>query len=564
MARLFILLRSVILRSILLLGFLLRSGLVLLGAGAASAASQASSLGYNAPLDRPYSLRLPQMHRLEADQARLIADPDAALHFAWPRPCLSPLDSSSLCSERPRLRHEEPDGDYLGGHVILGEEYREGLGASWGSLEGRVFATDGGLSLEGQKGPVSFGLDARLFVENLGNRSRADLRSYDGEGLDLQEADETGSVSYASYARYRGGMALDLPFGRLEAGRDAVHWGPGIFLNLNFQQDAIPFNQVAFSTDLGPFSVKSLYGGLKVGRIHAGEVEKHLYAHRYEWRFCKNAALGLTEQLFLVEDADAFAFIPVFPLFIAKTLSYENENNGNLSADLALRYPGLGMIYGEFLLDDLESPSSLFTKRYQQNKWALLLGGHLVRDFGGLGSRPFSFGPIRSGLIAEYSRVEPWVYTHFADYPAQASNLDRPLGNPYGPNSQVVILKVYGRWSDRAGSGINSGHPGHLSGRANASAPSRMRSAPGRREFYAGLKQEILWKGTDPGSRVDDPYRGEDHLMEKRFIAGVEPRFTFSPEIAYTWPWLRADFHAFLRADLGDREAMLLRLEIRL
>ncbi|HKP98189.1 MAG TPA: hypothetical protein VJ385_20835 [Fibrobacteria bacterium] len=314
--------------------------------------------------------------------------------------------------------------------------------------------------------------------------------------MDFQAAPQTGAFTYQSFARYRGDMSLDLPFGRFTAARDAAHWGPGIFNNLVLNQAAVPFNQYSFSMRLGPIRIFSLYGDLTIGPTQGFSEEnlsgRHLYAHRYEWAFLEDWLLGVSEELILHDVSKPYLFTPVFPLFIAKGFMFEESNNGNIAFDMTRRLPGLGLVYTEFLLDDMESPSSLLFKEYAQNKWAWMGGLHHVRDF------PWG----STGAILEYSRIEPWVYGHFTPNTTQSANMGYPLGSPAGPNSRIVTAKLYGRF-----------------------LPSR--------RLYLGAKSEWVWKGVGPGSRIEDPVP-QDPTTPKEFLKGNDsPEFYLEPEAGY-------------------------------
>lgn len=455
-------------------------------ASLALASIYALSSGFdpNLPLDRSFTLRNTEPFLLEREHARM-ADSGTAMEFIFPRPCKSLLDGSKVCEDPNRLKYLSDDGkEGMGLQVVAGEEYRSRDAGAWTS--------EAGIITSGQKGPVSFGLDARLFTSIAG---RATAQSFDREDIDVQDANQTGSVSYSSFSRYRGNLNLQTPFGRFTAARDAAHWGPGVFYNLVFNQDAVPFNQYVFRTVLGPVSVESMFGDLLIGRTQAGSVEnlndRNLFAHRYELRLGENTVIGYSEQLILYNQNKSYLFVPIFPLFIAKGFMYEEANNGNLAFDLSRKIPGIGLVYAEALIDDMESPTSVFTKDYVQNKWGLMAGVHLVRKISG----------FDCGLIAEYSRLEPWVYTHFTPGTSQTANLGNPLGNQQGPNSQGMVAKVYAR------------NP---------------------QGFYAGLKVEALWKGHDQGSSLEDP-SPRNPTQNKVFLDGVSsPDFTFEPSLAYS------------------------------
>lgn len=459
---------------------------ILVSCAAALTSAHAGPDNPNLPLDRNFTQRNGVPALLENEYRRQITS-GGPMSFIFPRPCVSALDSSSVCREDFHLAYRDPQRDQgIGLAAVAAEEGRY--------LGGDVSATEAGFRTVGHKGIASFSLDARLFAENAGR----DWTSYDGENVDVQSGEVTGSSSYLSYARYRGELALDLPFGRLTAGRDAAHWGPALMGSLVFNQDGIPFNQYTFTTHLGPVTVHSLHGDLRAAGAESQSPEKSLYAHRYELRLGQNVLVGISEQLIMVNLDKPYLFVPVFPLFIAKGFMHENSNNGNIAFDLSWRRPGLGLFYGEFLLDDLESPSSLVTKDYQQNKWGALAGTHI----------PFNLGSAEGGVIAEATRIEPWVYTHFNDFPAQATNLDRPLGNPLGPN----VLDLRSRFYYRRGAWIQA---------------------------YLAMTVAATWKGTGPGSDAMDTYDADSGLQPKHFLQGADgPDWLFEPMASVGWKGL--------------------------
>jgi hypothetical protein len=462
---------------------------------------------HNLPLDRSYTQRNLEPRLLEKEANRL-ADGDAPLSFIFPRPCISSLDSSRVCSETYRTAYRDSVLDQgIGAYALGAMEFRH--------TNGLVVAPEAGMLLSGHKGLISFYLDARIFLEN----AERNWESYDGEEVDVQDADVTGSSSYLSYARYRGELSMDFSFGRLTVGRDAAHWGPSLMGGLVFNQDAVPFHQYTFTTHLGPLTVHSLYGDLRASGAAELSGEKNLYAHRYELRLGRNALLGISEQLLLWEQNKAYLFTPVFPLFMAKSFMHEDSNNGNLAFDLAWRFPGFGLVYGEFLLDDLESPSSLFLKDYSQNKWAALVGIHATRRLAG------GWG----GAVLEAVRIEPWVYTHFRESPATAANLDRPLGNPLGPNVLDLRCRTYFR------GGNFTTWPESGSGDSN-----RVTRDIG---FYLGFTVAATWKGTGPGSYVGDTtYTADIAQNPKDWLKGADsPSLSFEPQASLAWRWTRIE-----------------------
>lgn len=450
------------------------------------------------PLDRPFTSRNAEPSLVEREMARQIGS-DGPMSFIFPRPCKSMLDSSSVCGDPRGFSYRDSGrGREISVAPLAAYEVRLG--------EEGVHAFEAGTKLWGGSGPISFLLDARMFTEL---HDEQDHPSYDREFVERQDEEASGSVAYSSYSRYRSNLSADFAWGRLTAARDAIHWGPGLITNLSFNQDALPFNHLSWTSHLGPVSVISLYGHLAIhgdslGTFNRSKDSRSLYAHRYEWRAAPNLVIGMSEQLVLYETEEPFAFAPVVPLFILKGTGLERNNNGNISGDLAWRITGHVLAYSEFFIDDIQSPTSLFDDNWG-NKWAWMTGVH--------GSWSLPLG--QAGLVVEYSRVEPWVYTHYISATAQAANGGHPLGNPLGPNSQWMALRPYLR---------------------------------GKGGWYASAQADLTWKGHDLGSGMNDIE--PDEAGPKSFIEGVgSPLIRVRPQLAYGWKSIHLETSAILGSD---------------
>lgn len=400
---------------------------------------------------------------------------------------------------------------FLSVNLVGGYEVRE-----FRSMADTTKAIDGGLILRGYKDSVEFWLDARIFNED---HSAERPTSWDREFLDVQSDSINGELSYTSYARYRGHLALHMGWARLDFARDAVHWGPGYFHNLTFNKQGVPFAQVNLETKVGPLTVKSLYGDLLLNSNPSdrnNRRERNLYAHRYEVQATANLTLAMNEQTLVDSINEPILFLPIVPLFMHKGYMAEHNNNGAMSLDFCYRMPGWFRVYSEFLLDDLESPISLVKNDNAEAKWAYMGGIQIIRNL----------GPIEFGLVSEYSRIEPWVYTHFAGSAGQLQNQGYPLGNPLGPNSQAIQFLSYGRYKER---------------------------------FTGTLGGRWWWKGTDLGSDLNDPTPSRHHSTSKSFLKGAERKFTLAPAVAYTGTYIGMQ----LEVNLFDNPGVYTRLGLQ-
>lgn len=337
------------------------------------------------------------------------------------------------------------------------------------TLDGtEFFRTDAGLYVRGYADSLDFDLD---------------VRAYSGESsLDNTER----------YALYRGHLGFNYAWIRASIARDVLHWGPGYYNNLAFNQDALPYNMVNLDITLGSLHIFSAYADLY--ESDGKKINKrNLYAHRYEVAI-DNLTVGVTEIQVLYSENKPWLFTPVVPLFIEKGNYTEQVNNGAISFDINYCLFHLARFYGEFFLDDMASPVALYENEYSNNRWAGMLGVQIAQDVY-VGRRL-----LQLGSLLEIARVEPYTYCHFKDAPALMAHQGLPLGNPNGPNSLAIDWTIYGK--------LGLG---------------------GLTYLFAGLHNKWLWKGSDNGSNIDDPYRTE----RKRFINDAPLKYSLTPMITY-------------------------------
>lgn len=377
---------------------------------------------------------------------------------------------------------------YLAASIVGGLDFRGGE-----TLNDTIWpGVDGGLYLRGFVDSLEFILDARIYVEG---HSAKYPQSYDGEYMDYQSAENNEGLEYLSYARYRGHMALNMGFTRLDFGRDVMHWGPGFYNNLTLNQFSLPFNFASLEIDVGPLTVMSVLGDLRIYKGNVTEKNKearNLYGHRYELNL-GNLVLGVSELQVVYDDSNPWLCVPFVPLFMEKGNFTESGNNGSLSLDLNYRFFNMGRIYTEFFLDDMQSPISLIENDNVQAKWAWMIGAQIARDF------TVKKHVFETGAIVEFARVEPYVYTHFKQNTAQFAHLEVPLGNQGGPNSMTIDWILYSRTNSM---------------------------------WFAGLHQKWFWKGSDYGSALNDTTPRNHVHIKKNFLKGAQMQYSITPMIA--------------------------------
>lgn len=396
----------------------------------------------------------------------------------------------SACLARKAEAETKIPSIALATSVVGGIDYRggEALGDTiWPSV-------DGGIYLRGFADSVEFVLDARIYDEG---HSADKPQSWDREFLEVQKEENNSGVEYTSYARYRTHFAFNYNWFRLDLARDVMHWGPGYYNNLSLNQFALPYNSLTMDLQFGPLRVMSFYADL---RIYGSMSDKNkdetrnLFGHRYELAV-GNMTIGISELTILYDNMKPWLFVPTAPLFMEKGNYSESSNNGALSMDFNYRLFNTARIYTEFFLDDMESPISLVKNDNIEAKWAWMAGFQAAHDFVIGGHR------LEAGTIAEYARVEPYVYSHFVKNTAQMAHLGYPLGNQGGPNSQTVDWTLYGRLD---------------------------------RHIFASLRSTWFWKGTDYGSALNDTTPNRNHMkIHKKFLEGADMQFSLTPSLSY-------------------------------
>ena len=395
---------------------------------------------------------------------------------------------------------------------ILGIDYK-----SSSALGDTIWpAIDGGLFIRGFADSLDFDLDARIYSEG---HAAKKPKSYDHEVFDVQSKDRgDGGIDYVSFARYRAHLALNYSWARLQLARDVLHWGPGYYNNLSLNQFALPYNMLSLDLTFGPLRIYSVYADLRVNSWSYSKDnlnDRNLYAHRYELAL-KNVTFGISELQILYNENKPWLFVPVAPLFIEKGNYSERVNNGALAVDFNVQLFKLARIYGEFFLDDMESPYAVYQNRYSNNRWAAMLGLQVARDTEIKGKF------LQLGTIAEIARVEPYTYCHYDTAQAQMAHLGLPLGNPNGPNSLAIDWTLYSRlfWNHSA-------------------------------SIFFGLHNKWLWKGIDRGSDINDPYK----TVRKKFTDKAPLQYTIAPSVNYS------GYHASYELELilGEIKAIFVR-----
>lgn len=264
--------------------------------------------------------------------------------------------------------------------------------------------------------------------------------------------------------------SYDLDAVRLLAGFDYLSMGParrnhvilrGEQSNYRPWQDSTsriyepaPTPYFGYQFELGPI----VYSQYAMKLFEKKNFGKYMHVHRLDLSLPKNITLGLSETALYGsttedypnpnEDADStgrefeWAYVIPFIPYVFQEHLQGDQDNISLAFDLSVKTIPNWEFYGELLWDDMKSPTSMFDDGWWGNKWATSVG--VARDNLKLGSTLWSW-------YLEYTRVEPWVYTHHKGGGYTYRSYSQSLGTDLGPNSQEVYSEVSGQYKVESG-----------------------------------------------------------------------------------------------------------------
>jgi hypothetical protein len=239
--------------------------------------------------------------------------------------------------------------------------------------------------------------------------------------------------------------------GRLifETAIDYLRLGPAVHYPLTLSGNAPPITYARATLDMTLVDYWHVAGVLRSQRdkpkyIYANGLRGSFWDKKFQWGISEVMIAGSTTNQ---QDDDLentirpeykgqeagweWAFMVPFVPMVFVELYTGDMANAALAFDFALNWPKDFRFYGEFHIDDLLSPWSFLSDDWG-NKWAVTLG---MQYFTNLYNKDISAG-------FEWSRVEPWVYTHFYGGSHRYDHFDKPLGSELGPNSMAIVANA--------------------------------------------------------------------------------------------------------------------------
>ncbi len=301
-------------------------------------------------------------------------------------------------------------------------------------------------ALSGSFGKLSFYSQMRVSTEIDSDSvwANASYQPYDGISYNLLAGERSDSASARASDIFRAGVSWQVNKLRFDFAVDHLQTGPARYNPLTLNCTAAPVTYLRATLPFGWFTYSQIISKLRSFK----EADKYLHLHRIEFPLWKERlTFGFNESIVYgtVLDSAAMAkvhsdpldskyyneerriepvyIIPFVPFAFAEHFTGDRDN-ALVSFDIEASLPHGIQLYAEFALDDISNPATLFSEDWG-NKWALTTGAEWFTEIAG---KSFNTG-------LEFTRVEPWVYTHFKGASARYSNYGSSLGAQLGPNS---------------------------------------------------------------------------------------------------------------------------------
>lgn len=305
--------------------------------------------------------------------------------------------------------------------------------------------------IDGHLGGLSYSSEFSVWTETRNDTvwHQHNYEPYNGNPFNLFGRADTGNIR--SSDEFRASVSWDLGLSKWDFGVDHLKSGPAVRNPLTLSLDAMPAAFARINLEFKWFTYTHVAAMLQSMK----DYNRYMIYHRFEIPFMDNKfVIGFNETVLYGSSADSLEtavvhsdplrqsfysvdrsfqpvyMIPFVPFAFAEHFTGDRDN-ALLSLDFSLRLPADFHWYLEFLIDDMSAPHTLFSDDWG-NKWGLTLGGQW---FGNIAGKNLT-------VSTEYSRIEPWVYTHFRGVSHRYMHYGSAIGSDMGPNSALTWSEV--------------------------------------------------------------------------------------------------------------------------
>jgi hypothetical protein len=322
----------------------------------------------------------------------------------------------------------------------------------WYDTSGYSMFVDGAFSVNHRvRSPAETGESNNRFVNliNIGGRIRGTLHERFGYYVDasailiqgsrnlareenrvihshsFRRSDENYAERSMGYIRYDAGIA------GIQLGRERIEWRESLGSSLFLSSNAPMFNFFRLDISYGAVNYNYVHGSVLFHNYREIENNKYIVASRFEFSIFDNRLkLGFNQTTMYDDVAPNLAYLNPFSIFEATERNLGDRHSSMIGFDVTLRPFRNFEFKSGALFDDIHVRES-FLKTWN-NMWSIHTGFFYTSPF----------GIENIDILANYTRIEPHVYSHHRDAFLHHEHDGFLLGHPAGPNSDEIITRI--------------------------------------------------------------------------------------------------------------------------
>lgn len=325
---------------------------------------------------------------------------------------------------------------------------------AWHDTSGNSLFVNGILSYEHRSRSITNGGGSRPFLNlvDFGGRVRGTLYGRLGYSLEGANMMVKGDRAFAlednriahshsfgrsgeEFAEYStASVRYDAGIIGVMLGRERLEWreslGPSLFLSDN----APLFNFLRIDLSYRAVSYNYIHGTVLFHNFREIDENKYFVANRFEFSvFGNRLQVGFNQTTMYSRSVPELGYLIPFNILEATERNLGDRDASMIGFDVAVRpFRSVEIRTGAFF-DDIQFDKS-FTRAWN-NMWSIHAGI--------LYTEPFGIPDI--DLLANYTRIEPHVYSHHRVPYLHHEHDGFLLGHPLGPNSDEVLARIVWR-----------------------------------------------------------------------------------------------------------------------
>ena len=260
----------------------------------------------------------------------------------------------------------------------------------------------------------------------------------------IAQSEAIGATDIQNFDAAEGHVRYDGGIVSAEVGTERVLWGLGYDQKMVMSDNVRPFPFLRGDFRYGAIRYTFLHGWLlgfprpwtdfvsadSAAKIKGPSIaDKYVAAHRLELSFPRLFDFGFQEMVVYSNRSPDLAYLTPLMLLESAQRARGERDNGLWSFDLRAHFtPGLELT-GTILFDDLHLDDFFKNRFYNKNAYQL---GIFLTD-------PLMFR--NANLVVEWTRVQPYVFSHDYSIEDTYTSFGAPLGPRIGPNSESWFIR---------------------------------------------------------------------------------------------------------------------------